>query len=67
MTDAAWRLGRMVAAQTGGWAAIRLVNRFFPGTSILVATLTSRSAAENVAARANTYYSQESQALGSKV
>jgi hypothetical protein len=68
MTDtASWRLGRIVAAQTGGWAAIRLVNRYFPGTSLLAATLTSRSAAVTVAARANTYYSQEVHAFGSNV
>jgi hypothetical protein len=66
-TGAAWRLGRMVAAQTGGWAAIKLANRYFPGTSLLAATLTSRSAAESVAARANTYYSQEVHAFGSTV
>jgi hypothetical protein len=64
---ASWRLGRIVAAQTGGWAAVRLVNRYFPGTSLLAATLTSRSAAETVAARANTYYSQEVHAFGSNV
>jgi hypothetical protein len=67
MTDAAWRLGRMVAVQTGRWAATRFVNRYFPGTSLLAATLTSRSAAETVAARANTYYSQEVHAFGSSV
>jgi hypothetical protein len=57
----------MAAAQTGGWAAIRFVNRYFPGTRLLAATLTSRMAAETVAARANTYYSQEVHAFGSNV
>ena len=56
LTDASWRLGRMVAAQAGGWAAVRAVNHFFPGTSLLVATLTSRGAARAMAARATLHY-----------
>ena len=56
LTDATWRLGRMLAAQAGGWAAVRVVNRFFPGTSLLVATLTSRGAARAMAARATVHY-----------
>jgi hypothetical protein len=54
--DAAWRLGRMLTAQAGGWTALRLVNRLFPGTSLLAATLTSRAAADAVAHRATAYY-----------
>jgi hypothetical protein len=67
ITDAAWRLGRMVAAQAGRWTAIRTLNRFFPGTSQLAAALTSRSAAQALAARAERFYSQESQAFGNTV
>jgi hypothetical protein len=59
ITGAAWRLGRMAAAQTGGWAAVRLLNRLFPGTSLLAATLVSRSSAETVANRARAYYGRE--------
>jgi glucokinase len=79
LSDALWRFGRMAMTQAGGWTAIRLVNRFFPGTSLLAATLTSRSSTETVAARARALYSQralysrrapysqESQSLGSRV
>ncbi|MFI7547858.1 hypothetical protein [Actinoplanes sp. NPDC049599] len=70
LTDATWRLGRMIAAQAGGWVAVRAVNHFFPGTSLLAATLTSRGAARAMAARATFFYrgqSQLSQSLGSSV
>ncbi|PRY19155.1 hypothetical protein [Pseudosporangium ferrugineum] len=56
LPDAAWRMGRMVAAQAGGWAVLRTVNRFFPGTSMLAAVLTSRAAAHTMGARATLYY-----------
>ncbi|MFI5893113.1 hypothetical protein ACIA5D_23685 [Actinoplanes sp. NPDC051513] len=56
LSDAVWRLGRKVAAQTGGWAALRLANRYFPGTSLLAAVLTSTASAQTVAARAEAYY-----------
>ncbi|MFI5936253.1 hypothetical protein [Actinoplanes sp. NPDC051494] len=56
LTDAAWRLGRMITSQAGVWAALRVVNRFFPGTSLLAATLSSRAAARTSAARATLYY-----------
>jgi hypothetical protein len=67
LSDAIWRFGRLAMAQARGWTAIRLINRFFPGTSLLAATLTSRASAETVAARARALYSQESQSLGSRV
>jgi hypothetical protein len=54
--DAVWRLGRMLAAQLGGWAAVRAVGRVFPGTGLLVASLTSRGAAENLGVRAIAFY-----------
>ncbi|GAA3345423.1 hypothetical protein GCM10020358_52440 [Amorphoplanes nipponensis] len=56
LTDVAWRLGRMVAVQAGGWAAVRAVSRFLPGTSLLAATLASRGAARAMAARATVHY-----------
>jgi len=56
LTEATWRLGRMIAAQAGGWAALRAVNRYFPGTTLLAATLTSRGAARSLAARATLFY-----------
>jgi hypothetical protein len=70
LTDATWRLGRMIATQIGGWAAVRGVNHFFPGTSLLAATLTSRGAARAMAARATYFYrgqSQSSQDDGTRV
>jgi hypothetical protein len=57
----------MVAAQTGSWAAIRFVNRFFPGTSLLAATLSSRASTDTVVIRANAYFSQSNQDAGSRV
>ena len=59
LTDALWRLGRMLATQVSGWTAIRTVNRLFPGSSLLAAVLTSRSSAQSLAARAERFYSQE--------
>ncbi|MFF5295239.1 hypothetical protein [Paractinoplanes globisporus] len=56
LSGAVWRLGRMLGAQAGGWTAVRLVNRYFPGTSLLAAVLTSRASAQMVAARAEAYY-----------
>jgi hypothetical protein len=56
LSDAVWRFGRMLAAQTGGWAVLRLASRFFPGTSLLAAVLTSTASAQSVAARAEAYY-----------
>ncbi|MEU4214009.1 hypothetical protein [Actinoplanes sp. NPDC026623] len=70
LTEATWRLGRRIAVHAGGWAAIRLVNHYFPGTSLLAATLNSRGAARAMAARATVYYrdqSQVSQRSGTRV
>jgi hypothetical protein len=67
LVDAVWRLGRMLATQAGGWTAIRTLNRYFPGSSLLAAVLTSRSSANALAARAQRFYSQESQAFGKSV
>ena len=67
VADAAWRLGRMLAAQAGGWTMVRTLNRYFPGSSLLAAVLTSRSAASALAERAQRFYSQENQDFGSSV
>ncbi|MEV8509225.1 hypothetical protein AB0368_30925 [Actinoplanes sp. NPDC051475] len=56
LTDAAWRLGRMVAVHAGGWAVLRVANRYFPGASLLAAVLTSRAAAQTMGARATLFY-----------
>jgi hypothetical protein len=65
--DAAWRLGRMLATQAGGWTMVRTLNRYFPGSSLLAAVLTSRSSSTALAARAQRFYSQENQDFGSTV
>jgi hypothetical protein len=67
ITDAAWRFGRMAATQAGGWAALRVINRLFPGTSLLVATAVSRNAVAALGTRAMRFYSQSSQDAGSRV
>jgi len=66
-TDTAKRIARMVATNAAGWVAVKLVSRYFPGTSLLAASLVSRSSARNMAERAITHYSQASHALGSSV
>jgi hypothetical protein len=50
------RLGRMIVGQTSAWTAVRLVNRYFPGTSLLAAFVIGNAATQAVAARANAYY-----------
>nr|BFE67119.1 hypothetical protein GCM10020092_004200 [Actinoplanes digitatis] len=70
LTEATRRLGGRLAVQAGGWAAIRVVNRFFPGAGLVAAVLGSRGAAAAMAARATFYYrgqSQVSQRSGSSV
>ena len=54
--DAVWRVGRLVFSRTGGWTALRLINRVYPGTSLLGAVLTSTTTAQATAARAISYY-----------
>ncbi|HEX8343322.1 MAG TPA: hypothetical protein VF657_01080, partial [Actinoplanes sp.] len=51
-----WRLGRTLAVQAGGWAALRAVGRRFPGTALVVAAITSRAGMETLGVRATTYY-----------
>ncbi|WP_250000308.1 hypothetical protein [Actinoplanes sp. M2I2] len=54
--DALARLGRLIAPQVAAWAALRSVNRAYPGTSLLAAVLDSATAVQTTAARATTYY-----------
>jgi hypothetical protein len=60
LTDAVWRLGRMVAVQAGVWVAVRAVNRVFPGTALLAAVMTSRNGARTMAGKATAFYRAES-------
>jgi len=46
----------MAAAQAAAWTMVRAVNRFFPGTAVLAAIMTSRSGARNMATRATRFY-----------
>jgi len=55
-----WRLGRMAATQAGVWMLLKALNRFFPGTAVLAAIMTSRSGARNMGVRATAFYSRES-------
>jgi len=51
-----WRLGRLIAGRSTAWSALRLANRYFPGTTLLAAFLTSSAEAEATAARAVAFY-----------
>lgn len=51
-----WRLAGFVAAQTAAWAVVKVVNRRFPGTSLLAAFLANTASANATAARAAKYY-----------
>ena len=67
LNEAVRRLGRMVAPPSAGWVVARLVNRYFPGTSLLAAMLAGTASAATVAARANAYFSQLSSESGRTV
>ncbi|MBM2617024.1 hypothetical protein JIG36_15815 [Actinoplanes sp. LDG1-06] len=54
--DAMWRVGRMFVSRTGSWTALRMINRYYPGFSLIGAVLTSAADAQMTAARAITYY-----------
>jgi hypothetical protein len=56
LTDAAWRLGRLVAAQAGTWTAVRALNRLFPGTALLTTILSNRASTDALAGRALRHY-----------
>ncbi|WP_243707973.1 hypothetical protein [Micromonospora sp. KC606] len=54
--EAAWRLAAPLAAQAGGWVALRLVSRLLPGAALLAAAGGDAAAARRVAARAVAVY-----------
>ncbi|MFB9851742.1 hypothetical protein ACFFMR_15300 [Micromonospora andamanensis] len=54
--EAAWRLAAPLAAQAGGWLALRLASRLLPGMAALTAAAGDSAAAERLAARAVTRY-----------
>ncbi|WP_329016225.1 hypothetical protein OG271_10145 [Micromonospora rifamycinica] len=51
VVEAAWRLAAPLAAQAGGWAALRLVARVLPGAAVLAAAAGDAAATERLAAR----------------
>lgn len=67
--EAAWRLAAPLAAQAGGWVALRLAARLLPGAAVLAAALGDTAAADRLAARAVATYrprqSQSNHSLGS--
>jgi hypothetical protein len=54
--EAGVRLAVPLAAQTGGWLALRLTARAVPGAALLAAGAGSAAAAERLAARAAAHY-----------
>ncbi|MFJ6199877.1 hypothetical protein [Micromonospora sp. NPDC092111] len=54
--EAAWRLGAPLAAQAGGWAALRLAARLLPGAAVLATAAGDAAAVERLAARAVAAY-----------
>ncbi|WP_433388677.1 hypothetical protein [Micromonospora sp. KLBMP9576] len=54
--EAAWRLAAPLAAQAGGWVALRLASRLLPGAASLAAAAGGTAAAERLAARAVAAY-----------
>ncbi|MFI7608525.1 hypothetical protein ACIBTV_25705 [Micromonospora sp. NPDC049366] len=54
--EAAWRLATPLAAQAGGWFALRLASRLLPGAAALAAATGDAAAAERLAARAVAAY-----------
>jgi hypothetical protein len=65
LTDAVTRLGRMAAAQATVWTALKGLNRFFPGTAVLAAIITSRSGARTMGAKATNFYGRAGRAITS--
>ncbi|WP_245724717.1 hypothetical protein [Micromonospora citrea] len=56
VAEAAWRLAAPLAAQAGGWLALRAASRLLPGAAALAAAAGDAAAAERLAARAITAY-----------
>ncbi|MFG3700830.1 hypothetical protein ACGF5C_23370 [Micromonospora sp. NPDC047620] len=54
--EAAWRLAAPLAAQAGGWLALRAASRLLPGAAVLAAAAGDAAGAERLAARAITAY-----------
>ncbi|MFG3706976.1 hypothetical protein ACGF7U_19915 [Micromonospora sp. NPDC047670] len=54
--EAAWRLAAPLAAQAGGWLALRAASRLLPGAAALAAAAGDAAAAERLAARAISAY-----------
>ncbi|QDY11221.1 hypothetical protein FJK98_32195 [Micromonospora sp. HM134] len=54
--EAAWRLAAPLAAQAGGWAALRLAARLLPGAAVLATAAGDVAAADLLAARAVARY-----------
>ncbi|MFV2102316.1 hypothetical protein [Micromonospora sp. LOL_024] len=67
--EAAWRLAAPLAAQAGGWAALRLMARLLPGAAALTAAAGDTMAAQRLSARAVALYrqSQSNHSLGSRL
>lgn len=51
VAEAAWRLATPLAAQAGGWLALRVASRLLPGAAVLVAAAGDSATAERLAAR----------------
>ncbi|MFI7647949.1 hypothetical protein ACIBTZ_17985 [Micromonospora sp. NPDC049460] len=70
--EAAWRLAAPLAAQAGGWLALRAASRLLPGAAVLAAAAGDAAGAERLAARAISAYrrtaahSQSNHSLGSR-
>ncbi|MEV1286644.1 hypothetical protein [Micromonospora sp. NPDC049679] len=54
--EAVWRLAAPLAAQAGGWLALRVASRLLPGAAPLAAAAGDSAAAERLAARAVARY-----------
>ncbi|SCE71953.1 hypothetical protein GA0074695_0565 [Micromonospora viridifaciens] len=62
--EAAWRLATPLAAQAGGWLALRVASRLLPGAALLAAAAGGSAAANRLAARAVTLYRPAGPRLG---
>ncbi|MFE0592924.1 hypothetical protein [Micromonospora echinospora] len=58
VAEAAWRLATPLAAQAGGWLALRLASRLLPGAAALATSAGNSAAMERLAARTITAYRQ---------
>ncbi|WP_432050266.1 hypothetical protein [Verrucosispora sp. NA02020] len=55
-TEAAWRLAAPLAAQAGGWLALRWASRLLPGAAVVTAAVGDSAAAQRLASRAVAAY-----------